>query len=107
MIYYGTRAEDGHFIYIYPSFHQVTLCVEDNKEIVKLKIELAKNQELPETREEEIAIDYWGWYDFKNEEISLIQSSWILMKVCFGNSMNTLMQNGMGKPVRLNIEVAK
>jgi len=74
------------------------------EDIVKLEFKISDNQELPESdSHKKMIADYWGWYDFKNEKISLIFPQRFLLNMCFPYGMKVEEDANIGKAYRLEI----
>ena len=70
----------------------------DDIETLTLKID--DNQDLPNNN---IDIDYWGWFDTDQQEFTMIYTARFLLNMCFPNGIKASEDTGQGKAYRLKI----
>ena len=72
------------------------------EDIVSLEMIPAENQELP-ADEIQMEVDYWGWYDERQQRFTLIFPKRFLLNMCFPYGMKAEEDLGRGKSYRLQV----
>ena len=100
-LYFGHRisGRDGEARWddIYSSRRQVEMC--GDSKIYSLHIIISPDQE----RQKSSSPDYWGWVDTDDNFISLIQSFFGALQICFAHGIDGAEKEGEGKAYRLII----
>lgn len=105
--YWGLREESGRYNHIYRNIVCVKMCCEADEisSIVELNVVEHYDQNRPSHEEAKLfkEADYWG-FKYKSEGyFDMIQSSLILLKMCFAYELEAAEAGGDGKAYRLLI----
>ena len=76
---------------------------DDPNDIVTLKLKISKDQSIPELNTKHKEADYWGWYEAKEKEFTMIYPQRFLLDMCFTYRMSAEEKRGRGKAYRLEI----
>ena len=76
---------------------------DDPADIQTLTMKPAKDQSLPQKDSGDIEVDYWGWYDAKRDEFTMIYAQRFLLDMCFPAGIKETENGGGGKAYRLEI----
>lgn len=73
-------------------------------EIIKVKLRIAKDQTVPKEQLKDLPdVDYWGWFDFASDSITLIFQHYFMLNMCFANGIKAAEDAGKGKAYRLEV----
>ena len=92
-------------IFVHFGIHETTakLYGHEPEEIVKVKLEVSDNQEVPPANDTSMVEDYWGWYDNKKQRFTLVYAKRFLLNMCFPYGIEATEKTGEGKAYRLKI----
>lgn len=98
------RAIKGSKIFEHFGIHPKTASLYGRQaaEIIEVEVSISDNQEKPKSGKMEAA-DYWGWWDYKRNEFSLIWPQYFLLNMCFPYGMVPQEERGDGKAYRVNV----
>lgn len=76
--------ETGGYYYHF-GINKVTASVYGDKpeDIVTVDLKISDNQDKPEANGELLNADYWGWFDEKEQEFTMIYPQYFLLNMCF------------------------
>lgn len=85
--------------------HPVTASIYGHSisEIVEVKLAIAKDQTRPAPHAGDMTVDYWGWFDFEEQEITLVWPKRFLLDMCFPAGIDATEKANQGKAYRLEI----
>jgi hypothetical protein len=96
--------ENNHYKHFGICVLSASLYGDKEEDIVELKMKISYDQKLPDERlKKQLIADYWGWYDFEKEKMSLIFPQRFLLNMCFPYGMKACEDNNEGKAYRLEI----
>lgn len=96
--------ESNHYKHFGVNDKSACLYGDNVEDIVELKIKISENQQLPgEDFHKDLIADYWGWYDFKNDNMTMIYPQRFLLNMCFPYGMKICEDTNEGKSYRLEI----
>lgn len=72
-------------------------------DIVTLKLKVSENQVRPKYNDHTINADYWGWFDFEDNEFTMIYPQLVLLHICFAYGLDASEKSNRGKAYRLEI----
>lgn len=102
--YWGLREENGLYSHIYTSIGCVKMCCSGADEISNI-VELNVVEHFDQTRPAFEEADYWG-FKYESESaghFEMIQSSLILLEVCFTYGLKSAEDKSDGRAYRLLI----
>jgi hypothetical protein len=74
------------------------------EDIVEVTFKISEDQSLPDDNKQKMTPDYWGWYDNKRKEFTImIYAKRFLLEMCFPNGIKASEDYGQGKAYRLEI----
>jgi hypothetical protein len=72
------------------------------EDIVEVKLKISIDQKIPEN-DNTMTPDYWGWYDFKKKNFTMIYAKRFLLEMCFPYGIKASEDKKQGKAYRLEI----
>lgn len=87
------------------NIHPSTAMVYGDKpeDIVIVDMEIAEDQTIPDESKPDNTADYWGWYDNKKQDFTLIYAKRFLLNMCFPSGIKGSEEADSGKAYRLKI----
>lgn len=105
--YWGLREQSGRYSHIYRNIVCVKMCCEADEisSIVELNIVEHYDQARPSSEEAKLfkMADYWGFKYTSESYFDMIQSSFILLRMCFAYGLEAAEAGGSGRAYRLLI----
>lgn len=93
-----------HYAYFHITSQNALLYGSTVDEIIKVKLRIAKDQTVPKEQLKDLPdVDYWGWFDFESDSITLIFQQYFMLDVCFANGIKAAEDAGKGKAYRLEV----
>jgi hypothetical protein len=96
--------EDGIFNHFGIRPITASLYGHKEEEIVDVELTISDNQEIPELNINHEAVDYWGWFDYITNEVSLVYVQYFLLNMCFPSGVKCAEEMGRGKSLRFNVK---
>jgi len=73
-----------------------------SEDVINLKFKISQDQTLP-IKDNDMVVDYWGFYDFKKEDFTMIYPKRFLLQMCFAYGISAAEESGEGKAYRIEI----
>lgn len=93
--------------YYHFGIHPKTASLYGNNpdEIVYVRLEVIEGITI-HNRPKDNKVDYWGWWDYKQQRLIMIYPSWISFYVCFPGGVHHEEERGDGKALNLKVRYA-
>ena len=93
--------KNGHYYHF--GILELTASVYGDKveEIEVVTISISDNQNPVKPNEDTMEADYWGYYDYKKKNMSMIYPQYFLLNMCFPAGLKISEDRGEGKAYRL------
>jgi hypothetical protein len=72
-------------------------------DIVNLKLRVSENQVRPQYNEHTIEADYWGWFDFEENQFTMIYPQLVILHMCFAYGIKAQENRNRGRAYRLEV----
>lgn len=85
--------------------HELTCSLFGDKpeDIIEIEMETDDDQTLPPANSGSMITDYWGWYDFNEQDFTMIYAQRFLLDMCFPSGIKASEGVGQGKAYRLKV----
>ena len=75
----------------------------EEKDIQNVQFSVSKDQIKPKPNTNDMAADYWGWFDYSNNRFSLIYPKYFLLDMCFPAGIEGTEKANQGKAYSLEL----
>jgi hypothetical protein len=72
------------------------------EDVIEVCLKISDNQEIPK-KDNNMVVDYWGWFDNKKQNFTIIYPKRFLLEMCFPYGIKASEDKGDGKAYRLEI----
>lgn len=102
MKYYTTAVYNGKYFEHF-SINEITAALYGHKvdEIVEVELIMDEDQTKPLSNDTSISIDYWGWFDNRQNKFTIIYAKYFLLNMCFPYGIKGSEEANEGKSYRL------
>ena len=90
--------------------HIASMYGKKPEDIINVELTVANDQTIPPPPQEDPNVndaDYWGWYDFKRIDFTMVYAKRFLLEMCFPAGLEESEKFREGKAYRVNVVEAK
>ena len=91
-----------HHFGIHPNL--ISLYGDKVEDIETITMRISDDQSVPESKQKQEEVDYWGWYDNEDKRFTnMIYSAYFILEICFPAGIKATEESGRGKAYRLEV----